>query len=365
LENASPWKWLPLATPIDWLKSSLERWRNDMIKRFAAVLAGAMLLGTLAPIPAAADIASVCTGTGPGAGIVTACTALLATGKLDKDSQVVALSSRGNAYEGLGQHQKAIDDYTAAIAIAPSADLYFARAYANEQMGQDTPAIADYTQAITLNANDVPALTRRGFAYLRGHDYVHAQADFNAALTINPAAPFALEGRGVSYVGLSKYDLATADFTSIINATPTADAYLSRAQVEFYQAHWADSAADFGHVLALKPGDASSLLWQHITLVRAGQSDPNFATAAAALDPQSFFGKVASFFLGKTDQQSLFAVASTGQLCAAEIFVGESFEMAKQHGTAVINFQQAINPSSPMCSYGTFEYQVALTEMSR
>jgi tetratricopeptide (TPR) repeat protein len=333
----------------------------------AGGLAVALLVGMSAPAPAAqVDVASICTGNGPAAGIVTACTELLGTGKLDADSQVLAYFKRGTAEESQGLHDKAVADFTAGIAIKPNANIYFARAYSNEQLGQDAAAIADYTSAISLNPANAPALTRRGFAYLRTRDYPNALADFNAALGVDAAAPLAVYGRARAYVGLGKNDLAIADFTTLIAAnSKDVDSYRSRAQEEFALEKWAAAAADYAQVLTLKPGDPYSLLWEHVALARSGAGDPNFATAVAALDQSSFEATVGNFYLGKLGQGNVFAAAGNGQMCAAEVFIGESHEIAKQHGTAVINFQTATNPASPMCSYGTFEYQVAISEMSR
>jgi tetratricopeptide (TPR) repeat protein len=327
----------------------------------AACLATALFVGFQSPMPAAADVASVCTGSGPGAAVVAACTALIATGKLDKDSTVVAYVSRANAYEGLGQHQKAVDDYTQAIAIKPSADLYFYRAYANEQLGQDTPSIADYSQAIVLKPDYLQAITRRGYAYLRGHDYPHAAADFNAALALNASAPMAMNGRGLAYQGTGKYDLAIADFGTIIAAGPDIDAYRNRANTEFYAGHFADAALDFGHVAALKTSDPTPVILQHIARLRGGQSDPDFAAATASFDQHAWPAAVIALFAGSGTTSAVYAQAPGAQQCAAQFYVGEWHAVQKQFGTGVINFTQA----SQLCSYGTFEYQASLSEMQR
>ncbi|HVS45048.1 MAG TPA: tetratricopeptide repeat protein [Verrucomicrobiae bacterium] len=331
------------------------------MRLIAACLAIALFVGLQSPMPAAADIASVCTGSGAGTAVVAACTALIASGKLDKDSTVVAYVSRANAYEALGQHQKAVDDYTQAIAIKPSADLYFYRAYANEQLGQDAPSIADYSQAILLKPDYLLALTRRGYAYLRGHDYPHAAADFNAALALNPSAPLAVNGRGLAYQGAGKYDLAIADFGTIIAAGPDIDAYRNRANTEFYLGHVSDAALDFGHVAALKTSDPIPVILQHIARLRAGQSDPDFATATASFDQTAWPAAVIALFLGKGTEPAVFAQANGAQQCQAQFMIGEWYATQKQFGTGVINFTQA----SQLCSYGTFEYQASLSEMQR
>lgn len=73
------------------------------------------------------------------------------------DPTVEALYGRGQVYESLGQHQKAIEDYTAAIAVLPDAPhVYLARATARTNIGDRKGAEEDARQAREIEHRSEP-----------------------------------------------------------------------------------------------------------------------------------------------------------------------------------------------------------------
>ena len=80
-----------------------------------------------------------------------------AIGELSKSIQARATMDgyyqRGQAYESLGQHQKAIDDYDQAVAQMPEAPyVYRARAVAKDKLGDSKGATQDRTKADGIEA---------------------------------------------------------------------------------------------------------------------------------------------------------------------------------------------------------------------
>ena len=62
-----------------------------------------------------------------------------------------AYNNRGNVYSNLGEHHKAIDDYTKAIELDPQgAYAYKNRGLAYKNLGEHQKAIDDFYQAGTL-----------------------------------------------------------------------------------------------------------------------------------------------------------------------------------------------------------------------
>ncbi len=64
--------------------------------------------------------------------------------------------------------------------------VYFDRGTAYLSKGDYDRAIADYTQAIAINPQDAEYYIARGYAYDRKGDHDHATADFSKAAAINP-----------------------------------------------------------------------------------------------------------------------------------------------------------------------------------
>ena len=72
------------------------------------------------------------------------CTRAIDSGELSDDDLVTALLNRGVALKSTGEHDRAIEDYTRALAIVPDdALLYQNRANAYREKGDIAPALAE------------------------------------------------------------------------------------------------------------------------------------------------------------------------------------------------------------------------------
>ena len=82
-----------------------------------------------------------------------------------------AYNNRGNAYYGLQEYYKAIQDYTKAININPNyASAYYNRGTTYDELQEYYKAIQDYTKAININPNYADAYYNRSIAhYLAGY----------------------------------------------------------------------------------------------------------------------------------------------------------------------------------------------------
>ncbi|MEX0268707.1 AAA family ATPase [Leptolyngbyaceae cyanobacterium UHCC 1019] len=93
-------------------------------------------------------------------------TILDCTESINLNSSDFAYWVRGKAYEGLGELQAAIADFTTSIVLSPSdATSYFPRAFVWEKLGRFDQAIADYTTTLELDPGNTHALGFRAFAY--------------------------------------------------------------------------------------------------------------------------------------------------------------------------------------------------------
>src|SRR5262245_54272315 len=114
---------------------------------------------------------------------IQACTALIQSGQETSETVALALEARGNVYDGLGDHEKAIQDYNEAFQTNPSsATLLYNRALALAGKGDVERALEDYNTAISNNPQMAEAFNGRGTAFVRRGDYDRALADFDQAI---------------------------------------------------------------------------------------------------------------------------------------------------------------------------------------
>ncbi|OEU82092.1 MAG: hypothetical protein BA865_06840 [Desulfobacterales bacterium S5133MH4] len=163
-----------------------------------------------------------------------------------------AYYNRGLAYFKKGScynfepRQKAIDDFTRAIELVPdSADGYCSRALAyteqvhyhhkyatippkfpSEDMDNYNKALADYTMALALNPSYVLAYQGKGNLFYRHGDWDLATREYNKALTdekeiLKTAGYEGLAGvynsRGRNYLAAGKLEEAICDFTKAVD----------------------------------------------------------------------------------------------------------------------------------------------------
>ncbi len=82
---------------------------------------------------------------------ITACTQILQAPSETASDRAIAYYIRGGAYQGRGDSEDAIADYTKAIEINPRyADAYAGRGIVYQAKGETDSAISDYTKAIEI-----------------------------------------------------------------------------------------------------------------------------------------------------------------------------------------------------------------------
>jgi tetratricopeptide (TPR) repeat protein len=101
-------------------------------------------------------------------------------------------------------------------AFAQDAKFYFNRGIEYHKAGDINRAIADYTQAIALNPQHEYAYNNRGSAYYTKGELDRAIADFTQAIAINPVFDGAYTNRGIVYYDKGELDRAIADSTRAI-----------------------------------------------------------------------------------------------------------------------------------------------------
>lgn len=150
-----------------------------------------------------------------------------------KPQNASAYEGRGWLYYYLGQHQKAIADFTKAIELTPTqphpkkAKAYYTRGVtiskfrikqelyhgkSNRTRKLNARAIADFTIAIKLNPRLAYAYYRRGLGYLEFRQYRRALADFTSAIKLKARYNVAIAQRGFAFEMLGNRRRAIQDY---------------------------------------------------------------------------------------------------------------------------------------------------------
>lgn len=141
---------------------------------------------------------------------ITACNKLMEDVDSSDDELANLIAARGVAFHRLGDHRRAISDYSKAIRLDP-ADYHsrYNRGLLYQQLGDNTRAAEDFSAAIGLQPNDPEAYFYRGLAFLDTGRLDEAVADLTRAHEANPRDPWPLANRGLVFA--LKEDQARAE----------------------------------------------------------------------------------------------------------------------------------------------------------
>lgn len=91
-------------------------------------------------------------------------------------------------------------------------------------------AVDEYTQAIAIDPNYADAYNSRGVAYAKLMDFQKAVADFSQAIALTPENPESYHNRGMVLSQMREYERAIADFDTAIRLKDRDAFVLSKAQ---------------------------------------------------------------------------------------------------------------------------------------
>ena len=120
---------------------------------------------------------------------ISGCTGML---QMTPDLRLAAYFMRGMDYHSKGLDDRAIADFTDAMALKPSdetlAKLHSGRAMAYYAKALFAESIADFSQAIAIEPGYADAYKYRGSAYQMNGQLDSAIADYRTALKLDPGA---------------------------------------------------------------------------------------------------------------------------------------------------------------------------------
>jgi tetratricopeptide (TPR) repeat protein len=204
------------------------------MRRAALVLAAMLAAGAE---PAAAQGAdrdwAECSGGGEDARVIRGCTAVIGRGTRESaQGRANALANRGDARFRGGDLAAALEDYDAAVRLAPQdATLLTSRANLHIARGDVAAARADFDRAVAADPRNAMAYNDRGFLRFEQGDLRGALADFETAAALGPDEVLFLSNRGQARLLAGQAGPALADFDEIIRRAPDSSwGHLGRAE---------------------------------------------------------------------------------------------------------------------------------------
>jgi len=210
------------------------------------------------------------------------------------DIQASDYHSRGAIYLGMGEYDKAIDEYSKALELDSTyIQAYYDRGLAYAHRQRHEQAIADFSEVIALNPQHADAHYNRGLIYARQNAFAQALADYDQALDLHPTNALIYNSRGNVHYNSKDYARAIEDYDQAIQHDAAyADAYLNRGLAHAALEEYQRAIADYNQALALNPesaiaynyrGQAYNRLQQYARALedysQAIEHDPNFAVA--------------------------------------------------------------------------------------
>jgi tetratricopeptide (TPR) repeat protein len=126
------------------------------------------------------------------------------------------------------------------------------KADAESDLGLWDKAIADYSEALAIMPAHLPALTGRGEAYAESGQWDKAIADYSKAIELDPSNPWAWHGRGAVYQQKKQWDKAIADCSKAIELNPDDSGHWQRrANVYSNMKQWDKAIADYSKAIEL------------------------------------------------------------------------------------------------------------------
>ncbi len=119
-----------------------------------------------------------------GEAALAACDRIITNGGSSREQRGAAHINRGQHLYESQKYDRAIEDFTAAIALKPKrlAMAYSNRGNAYFMTGDDKAAIENYTRAVDVDSDYAAAYTARGLLYEKSGNLKKARADYDAAL---------------------------------------------------------------------------------------------------------------------------------------------------------------------------------------
>jgi tetratricopeptide (TPR) repeat protein len=200
------------------------------------------------------------------------------------DAKLLVL--RGDLYFQVHEFDRAVEDYTAALALDDKLDMaYYGRGLAYGRMGFIRDGIKDLSHYIDRNPQSSRAYTKRGVRYLWLGDGENAYRDLSRAVALDAANAEAHDDLGVVLAQQGRYREAIVHFLTTVHLDPSYQKGYHNLAIAYYVTENDALALEtVNESLRLDPAARDSLLLKVKILQALGKTE-----AAAALEEDAAF----------------------------------------------------------------------------
>ena len=213
------------------------------------------------------------------------------------DRNFTAYLNRGFAHYLLAQHEKSIEDYTAALQINPTySQGYNYRGLSHFALNNLARAIVDFSASIHFDPTfKWPYVNRAASWVSLGHSD-HALEDLDKAIEIDPQFKHALRNRLGIHVNDHRFDVAILDANSLIAIQPeewkfSLPAYAYRARCWLGRGDYEASIRDLDVIIRRMPNEAMYYAWRAWVYFLWDKLEQAVADDAAARQIDPRFGR--------------------------------------------------------------------------
>lgn len=220
-------------------------------------IAQAFLVGIASALPAAADPIADCRRAKSAGEKIDLCSRAIAIDRR-ANSRERAFLRRGNAYFEIGDYRRAVEDFSAVIAINPKVAGYFDnRLQAYRSLGLFESALEDANRSVRMTTGQAFAYRSRGLVYGDMNRLQFAIDDFSTAISYEPANAGLYIDRGKFLVRAGRLREAVRDFGAALQVDGRAvEAYRERGLALMRLDEREGSLADLVLFSRAQPGDA-------------------------------------------------------------------------------------------------------------
>ena len=166
----------------------------------------------------------------------------------------------GNAYNGAGKHEEAIESYKQAISIDP--DFVYAHSnlgVAYGKSGKYKEAIKSYQQTIKIDPDDATAHYNLGCAYYESGKHKEAIESYKQVIKIDPDDGETHRHLGLAYNGAGKHEEAIKSYKQAISIDPDyAKAHSNLGYAYGESGRYEEAIKSYKQAIRIDPDDADA-----------------------------------------------------------------------------------------------------------
>ena len=274
---------------------------------------------------------------------------------LPLETRISAFNNRGVAFHNLGEHARAIKDYSIAVSLDYSyATAFTNRALAHADLGAYKLAVGDIGRSVRIDPLDATSWSDRSYWLVQFGDFAQAIRDLDRALEIEPGNTSFLTDRCWALARTGDFRSGEANCTQAVEtAEDPSDAHWHRGLVRFAFADYAGAAADFGSPGVIDPEDpwAYAVLWRYLADAHNGSDDTAILTGTSeAFGPDEWPGPIFRYYLGLMTADDLLEsaadpdpVIANEQACEAYFYIAHRLLLDGNTDEAVTMLQRTYN----------------------